>query len=780
MVTTASAVVGRGFTFRRFGSTMGPGDRPSGRTVQGELRTRGCRRQRDERGQVVVLFALLLPMLLALGALVLDVGNWYVHKKHLQTMVDAGAFAAAPKFVGCSFQFGDPAAANNAIRQLALEYAGDPSRDPATRNRQHQEPNDVHVLLNSTRYWQPGDPTSGVAVAGLDFTWDIDGDGGGGDPCSERSLDVKATDEDAPLLLGVLPLLPDIKSRARVEVRQLVEQSAMLPWAVPEVEPAAVAALFVDEDSGNVIAAQQLEKRDDPNLPFDEWVTSGLDWSTSPPTEVVSNASRVDLQFENTGVVILVAKVVPFPSGGTLSLTGPLVDICGQEPGVVSCYAGDGNQDGLTFIHGWNAENGTPAVPVVRDVSVLNVNCEDLSAPYFLRTGDCDLGLRAVLHFGTEPTFDPERDAEVVFHAPGCGNNGCDMDYEGPGVGAGETIWSGFGARFADTFFGRSTFSIEVATEFPNNVDHERTFTGVAHPYVAEPADLQGNQAPPGAGAGPVEYLKLSTLDAGVPDANSRATSDPPLASVVVTVGLQPPFQIQSPLEDPVVLRVASPSGSQNQAFDCDRPYNFQTEIEVGCATTYRENYGDWDNDGDMEWSDLLCADYPNGAGLPPDTFSPSPPPDCVRVEPGDKIGQFRHGIDQRLKTPSCAPNNWPDALSEFPDFFTDHDFINDPRYVTLVVTDYETFLGSGSSSAVPVKYFAGFYITGWDKTGNNLPCADNEAHPWYSPGYRRSLDNGDVWGHFINVVAFSGSGKGSDDLCNFDEVGTCFIGLVE
>ena len=30
----------------------------------------------------------------------------------------------------------------------------------------------------------------------------------------------------------------------------------------------------------------------------------------------------------------------------------------------------------------------------MRDVSVLNVNCEDLSAPYFLRTGDCDLGLR--------------------------------------------------------------------------------------------------------------------------------------------------------------------------------------------------------------------------------------------------------------------------------------------------------------------------------------------------------------------------------------------------
>ena len=229
---------------------------------------------------------------------------------------------------------------------------------------------------------------------GLDYTWDIDGNGGGGDPCSERSLDVKATDEDVPFLLGLLPILPDIKSRARIEVRQLVEQAGMLPWAVPEVEPAAVAALFVDENSGDVIASQRLDKRDDVNLPFDEWVTSGLDWSTDPPSEAVPNASRVDLTFENTGIVILVAKVLPFPSGGTLSLTGTLTQICGQAPAIVSCYAGDGNQDGLTFIHGWNAENGTPAVPVVRDVSVLNVNCEDLSAPYFLRTGDCDLGLR--------------------------------------------------------------------------------------------------------------------------------------------------------------------------------------------------------------------------------------------------------------------------------------------------------------------------------------------------------------------------------------------------
>ena len=50
---------------------------------------------RRERGQVVVLFALLLPVILGIGSVVVTIGNWYVHKKHLQTLVDAGAFAGA-------------------------------------------------------------------------------------------------------------------------------------------------------------------------------------------------------------------------------------------------------------------------------------------------------------------------------------------------------------------------------------------------------------------------------------------------------------------------------------------------------------------------------------------------------------------------------------------------------------------------------------------------------------------------------------------------------------
>jgi hypothetical protein len=52
-------------------------------------------RLRHEAGQTVVLFAILLPLFLGLGAVAVDVGYWYVVKKTAQDAADAAALAAA-------------------------------------------------------------------------------------------------------------------------------------------------------------------------------------------------------------------------------------------------------------------------------------------------------------------------------------------------------------------------------------------------------------------------------------------------------------------------------------------------------------------------------------------------------------------------------------------------------------------------------------------------------------------------------------------------------------
>ena len=75
--------------------------------------------KRDERGQVVVFFALLIPVLLGLGGLAVGVGNWFVHGKHLQTKADAGAFAG-----GIEWEFPCGSQIDARIEAAARLYAG--------------------------------------------------------------------------------------------------------------------------------------------------------------------------------------------------------------------------------------------------------------------------------------------------------------------------------------------------------------------------------------------------------------------------------------------------------------------------------------------------------------------------------------------------------------------------------------------------------------------------------------------------------------------------------
>ena len=72
-------------------------------------------RVREERGQVLVLFAVVLVGLLGMAAMVLDVGVWYQKKRQLQATADAAALAGAQ---------GLPSSPTTAI-QLALQYGGE-------------------------------------------------------------------------------------------------------------------------------------------------------------------------------------------------------------------------------------------------------------------------------------------------------------------------------------------------------------------------------------------------------------------------------------------------------------------------------------------------------------------------------------------------------------------------------------------------------------------------------------------------------------------------------
>ena len=104
---------------------------------------------RSERGGILALSAIMIPVFLILGALVVDVGDWYTHKRQLQNRADSAAFAAGVEYAKswkACVQTGDPRSRRtqrSEIANAARQYAGDPETadySPAPRRRRSTIP----------------------------------------------------------------------------------------------------------------------------------------------------------------------------------------------------------------------------------------------------------------------------------------------------------------------------------------------------------------------------------------------------------------------------------------------------------------------------------------------------------------------------------------------------------------------------------------------------------------------------------------------------------------
>lgn len=730
---------------------------------------------RSERGQVAVFFALLLPVIFAIAAVVLDVGNWYIHKRHLQTQVDAAALAPAPEFTGC-FDSTAWVQTDQAIEDHAIGFAGDTLRpgilgtNPSgTTNRQLGEPGDVRVALNANRYWVPTDPNDPVTALdgyGLDQTLDEKGPAPGSPPdgvsgfCNEGYIDVKATDEDVPFLLGLLPIAPDPKSHARAKIFDIDVSEGILPFAVPEVVPGSVYALFVNEaspDATAVISRARLCGTPCVPVPTPSPVPSGY-----PSDYAVYQGSNVaqPITFgtgtENVGVIILISRAdITAPNVGSPSIA----TTCSQTG--VRCYSGNGATSGVALIHGY--ETGSGPGPIARRVDVGGCDAPpNLSGPYFNLTGDCVVAVTAELDFSgfTNPQARTHQGSS-------CGGSGTDMTQSG-------SIWTSLETLPEPDAGGPVPISISWRAQGTGGF---QCLGMVARPYVKD------------ARSGPIYYLDLTATPAGGPPIpNAYSTPNEPTQQPVtytVTAGLLPPLRTQTLSDKPVLIRNTSEDNpSLTQSIDCDvdswsypPPYDSlpkdAAEIAHGCVTPYAEN------------ETLDCSAYTFGdlppAAPPTTTFENAP--DCAQSKNGS-VSSLRKGLVARLNEPTCAPNNWPDppiTPAKITNLVTN--FADDPRLVTLVVTEYGAFAGGGST-IIPIRYFAGFYITGKDVSAQSPRCPDDDLHPVYgdtfSTAKKQKLDDGDVWGYFVVRVEYGSGAIGHED-CDFTGAPeNCVLALVE
>jgi hypothetical protein len=639
-----------------------------------------------------------LPVLLLFFMFVVDVGNWFMHKRHLQMQADAGALAGGGVFrIPCQ---------DTPIVDATRKYAGDPNvSTPYNLQVSPTNQANVHALVNSTTYWNNG---------GVDFN-------DGGQPCATKFVDVKMTEADLPWFMK-LAVVPAINAHARVSILQKNGGAGGLPIGVPDSNPAAAAAIFVNEVNGTVIATQSLT------------TTQSLTLNGETLTEWTGNPVSVNIASASTGVVVALAGLAGWTPSGTLS------QICNQV--LVQCYAGGdaGPWTGLSYIHGYQTTGtGTPTVPIVRDVQLYNQTCLDDSAPYFLLHAGCQVGVKAKIDFGVVVGGDPSRPvaqggllAQLKVGDWGCpsaGQNpkGCNMHYNTTGLNAG--YWTTDGSN-GYPVMPADGVAHPIDLNWKTAASNASTFTSVQRSFSASTTT-----------SGAIDYVTVSdnTLSLGA-------------HTVGVAVGVKGSLQANATsVNDPVVHLKIVGGTSLNQSLDCDpNVSNLRDELGYGCVPQYIKNTGQaCPLANDPLWNDPTTQPWP-----------------CVRVSTGNAAGQVNQGMLIRTQEGSntCIhPNNW----SLFPDIPA-----GDPRIVGVFLTPFGAFGGSGSNHAVPVTGFATFYITGWSQGNGGQqgdPCPNADA----------VNGGGEITGHFIKYVETINTGGGGP-LCDFGSLGTCVAVLTD
>jgi hypothetical protein len=299
----------------------------------------------DSRGAVMVLMAGALPVAVLFCVFVIDVANWFEHKRHLQTQADAAALAAAGSFMSCPD--------NQPILDKADEYGGTDWNSQVGGTQ-----GSVHMLVNSkTYYGQPGKTDSTVKE---------------GQPCSTKMIDVKLTETDLPWWFD-LGDVDFINAHARVEFKDVDSLSGGVPFGVPDVNPVAARVWFVDEDvpegtAGRILGSEELTRKSYANglALWDNW---------EAPIPLTVNKPHI---------------------GVRVALSGSTSTQC-EDP-LVECYD-LGSANGLLYVRGWSRDTATATAPKARDLRLFNGDCSD---PYFSSTSTpCNtIGVEAQLDFG--------------------------------------------------------------------------------------------------------------------------------------------------------------------------------------------------------------------------------------------------------------------------------------------------------------------------------------------------------------------------------------------
>jgi hypothetical protein len=298
----------------------------------------------EEDGGVLVLAAVSIPLLIVVASLVVDVGNWFEHKRHLQMQADAAALAGASAI---------------AIPCVNEDIETEVTRYGQTLNPQvgGTSPDNVHLLLNSPTYYNQSSPVDETVNTG--------------DPCEARMVDVKLTETGLPWIFKAAQV-PFINAHARASILTVDTLAGALPVGVPDVNPRKMRITFIDEIMGSTLGSTELQRQPGTLNGLAVWDNAAA------PLSVTTNVRHI-------GVRVAI--------GGHTSTT------CGDP--LVHCFDAD-SDNGILYARGYSEGSGAqPGEPHAGNVTLSAGSCPD--AYFSASDTTCTIGVHAEVDFGGNP-----------------------------------------------------------------------------------------------------------------------------------------------------------------------------------------------------------------------------------------------------------------------------------------------------------------------------------------------------------------------------------------
>ena len=742
----------------------------------------------DEGGAILVLSAVMMPLFLLILALVVDVGDWYTHKRQLQNRADAAAFAAGVEYARnwkACVQTGDAALKFSTAREIAnaaRQYAADPeaadySPDPLPTqlyNAEIANQTKLDVIINSdssNNYTDDTDLTDGGAGNVATPCFNHTGDPEGISPGGGQWTDVKVKERELPSLFGSigLPLSRNI-ARARIEIRPALSGHRFLPLAIPNNVIEKVQVRYYNECTSpptQIGPAHDLKPLPAADQTAFASAGGGTLWGLPGADPNVGDGSAF--------FALTLPSYSPscgdyVPVGVEVRLASTDIDLNQSCAALITARFADCFHR-RSQIRVWNDGNADSQIRIPR--VALTGGCGSPADGYFgpvpVAAVNCRYDVTVDVNWGTRSK--DERNVPANFTVSANSTNVPLIAWVSGGVSTYATVG---GAITATP--GANPVTITASWE-DTDKDHDwggsDCKSGNGNPCKASVND--GHQAFTGtsATAGAVALIRTSQspLAGGVPGApfdNHRSGGGPSDCTDSDTCIVYPTVGTKSVLKTGAFTTLRLDDPQANQTLRCDPAFAQGQEFnafQFGCQPWYGVNpftAGPW-----WDTANKLCPDdgqwfsY-NDLGQGFGVNSTTNPWRCVLTAPGMSTGQV--GDDIAVATGNCDSINNNSCQSFDCNYDGNYDgkaissvqpwiLSGDSAYrrvVSLFIVPYQGSKGlTGAGDEIPVIGFASFYVMNWTGANNNQsdPCPDRTWGADHDPRPTQGSDHGRLRG---------------------------------